>query len=881
MTRTPEELPLSGQKPVDEDVRQELQDHIERRAAELVEGGWTVADARAEAERVFGDIRGVSDECRHITSKARRSRRRGEWLDGVTSDLRFALRLLRRSPTFAFVAIATLALGVGANSAIFSLIDGVLLRPLPYPRGDQLVNVAEQHRKGASHLPYANFVDIRAQSKSFQQLAEFYSSRSTVLGANAPIRATTAFVTGDFFPMLRTTVQLGRLTTAADHQFGAVPVAVISDRFWRDHFAANRDLQSLRLRGEFNMQVVGVAAPGFDFPDGADIWIPLELERQATSRTAHNAAALGRLRDGVTPAAAQQDVSTVLRHIGETAGLDFDAVGARVTSLHADQAGGTRTPLLLLLGASGLLLLTACTNLASTLLARGTARQQELAVRTAIGAGRGRVVRQIFTESLVIAVLGCGAGLVLAEGLLRGMALVAPPELVVMQTARLDLPVVGFTAATALATALLFGFLPGLRISAVDTGQLMRGSRGASSRRGAIWSALVAVQVALAVILLIGSGLLIRSFARVTQVDLGFDPVGVTTFATDLPELNYPDVQQAIRFHDRVLELVRAIPGVQAAGVTLVPPLADEGPSGGIEVEGKPALSPAYPSTGHGIYQLASVGFFQSLGIKIVRGRDFAESDTPTSPPVVIVNQQLAAREWPGEDPIGKRFRESGMDRVAVEPWATVIGVARDVPASSRTSPPGETYYYTYRQLPNRARFLTATVRSILPTAQLERAIRAAIDRVDPNVPAEFGTMPAVVASSVATRRFMVLLLGLFAGVALLLAAVGIYGVVAYSVAQRTREIGIRIALGAAPAAVGRMVQLGAMGVVLAGVAIGVAGALGATRLLRSLLYEVTPTDPLAFGGVIVLLVVTAWLASWAPARRGTRIDPVAAIRAE
>ena len=404
-------MPLSGQKPVDEDVRQELQDHIERRTAELVEGGWSVADARTEAERVFGDIRGVSDECRTITTKARRSHRRGEWLDGVASDLRFAVRLLRRSPTFAFVAIATLALGVGANSAIFSLIDGVLLRPLPYPRGEQLVDVAEQHRKGTSHLPYANFVDIRAQSKSFQQLAEFYTNRSTVLGANAPIRATTAFVSGDFFPMMRATVQLGRLTTAADHQFGAVPVAVISERFWRDHFAANRDLQSLRLRGEFNMQVVGVAAPGFDFPDGADIWIPLELERQATSRTAHNAAALGRLRDGVTPAAAQQEVSAVLRHIGETAGLDFDAVGARVTSLHADQAGSTRTPLLLLLGASGLLLLTACTNLASTLLARGTARQQELAVRTAIGAGRGRVVRQIFTESLVIAVLGCGAGL--------------------------------------------------------------------------------------------------------------------------------------------------------------------------------------------------------------------------------------------------------------------------------------------------------------------------------------------------------------------------------------------------------------------------------------------------------------------------------------
>jgi predicted permease len=881
MPRPDEELPLSPLKPVDEDVRQEIRDHIERRTDDLVAQGWTVDQARAEAIRVFGDVGEVSAECREITSRARRSSRRIERLDGLLHDVRFALRLLRRSPTFAIVAIATLALGVGANSAIFSLINGVILRPLPYSHGEQLVDVAELHRKGWSHLPYANFVDIRAQSRSFQQLAEFYENRSTVLGANVPIRATTAYVTGDFFPMMRAPVELGRLTTTADHQLGAAPVAVISDRFWREHFAGNRDLASLRLRGEFNMQVVGVVAPGFGFPDDADIWVPLELEPQATSRTAHNAAALGRLRDGVTAGAAQQEVSAVLRHVGETAGLDFDAIGARVTSLHADQAGSTRTPLLLLLGASGLLLLTACTNLASTLLARGTARQQELAVRTAIGAGRARVLRQIFTESLVIAVLGCGTGLLLAEGLLRGMALVAPPEVAVMQSARLDLTVVGFTAATALITAVLFGFLPGLRMSDVDTGQLMRGSRGGSARRSAIWSALVAVQVALAVILLIGSGLLIRSFARVMQVELGFDPTHVLTVATDLPEQNYPDVQQAVRFHDRMLALVRAIPGVQAAGVTLVPPLVDEGPSGGIEVEGKPPVSPAYPSTGHGVYQLASVGFFPALGVRIVRGRDFAETDDAASLPVVIVNQQLAEKEWPGEDPIGKRFRESGMDAVTQVTWATVIGVARDVPGSNRTGRPAETYYYSYRQLPNRARFLTAVVRSSLPTAQLERAVRAAIDRVDPNVPAEFGTMPAVVAASVASRRFMVLLLGLFATVALLLAAVGIYGVVAYSVAQRTREIGIRIALGAAPASVGRMVQLRAMLVVLAGIAIGVAGAFAATRLLRSLLYGVTATDPLAFGGVIVLLVVIAWLASWAPARRGTRIDPVVAIRAE
>ena len=523
-----------------------------------------------------------------------------------------------------------------------------------------------------------------------------------------------------------------------------------------------------------------------------------------------------------------------MRHIGETAGLDFDAVGTRVTSLQDDLTGSARKPLLLLLGASCLLLLTACTNLASTLLARGTARGPELAVRTAIGAGRLRLVRQIFTESIVIAVAGCAVGLVLAEGLLRGVAALAPPSLRLVRDVHLDVRVLGFTAAVALITAVLFGFLPALRLTSISSSMLVKGgSRGGSARRGSIWSVLVVSQVALAVVLLIGSGLLLRSFARITNVNLGFNPDHVLTAAIDLPEQNYPQVDRAVQFHDRMLDAVRAIPGVQAAGVTNVLPTDGVGPDGGMEVEGKPALSPAHPGTGYATYRLASTGYFPAMQMRVVQGRDFLESDRASSPLVVIVNRDLADKEWPGESPLGKRMRPSGMD-AELQQWATVVGVVDNVPGWTAIGPSPETYYYSYRQLPVRTRSMTAVVRSSRPTGALIQAVRGAIARVDPQAPVEFRTMSDFVTASVSDRRFMTILLGLFAVIALSLAAVGIYGAVAYSVAQRTREIGIRIALGAVPSSVGWKVQLSAMSTVLVGTAIGVVGALAGTHLLQS-----------------------------------------------
>ena len=880
--RPDEHLPLSGQKPLHEDVRREIEAHLALRADELVAAGWEPGAARAEARRAFGDVDALSSECRHITRRARRTRRRVEMLGALGQDLVFAWRMLRRAPGFAVAAILTLAIGLGANTAIFSVVNGVLLRPLPYDDPERLVDVAELHQRGWGSLAWANFQDVQ-RAHAFEAIAEYGGSRGTVLGADEPVRAMVTPMSRDFFTVLRVRPWIGRLPTPDEHAPGAAPVAVVSHRFWRSHLGADTNLAGKHLRAEFGFDVVGVMPPGFDFPSGTDIWHPLELNAQPPSRTAHNWPAIARLRDGVRPAQAADEAWGILRTAGATAGGDFDATGVRVLPLQELASGSARKPLLLLLGASALLLLAACTNLASNLLARGTARAPELAVRTALGAGRLRIVRQVFTESLLIAGLGCVAGLALAMILLRALIQLSPPGLTLLGEARLDPWVLGFTFATGLVTAVLFGLFPALRISDVDAGTTMReGQRaGGGPGRQRLWSALVAVEVALAVVLLVGSGLMLRSFASVLGVELGFEPRGVLTAEIDLPENAYPDVMRAVDFHARVLEDVRRIPGVTSAAVVNALPLEGERTSGGIQVEGQPQLPVPYPITGYGVYRIMSPGYFATMGMTLLRGRDVTDADIDRQRQVVIINEAMAEQNFRGIDPLGARMRIGGMDGPGVEPWATVVGIVRNVPGAAITQPQRPTYYYSYRQLPYRTRFMTIVVRTAVDPAAVVGQVRAAIVAADPSVPLEFRTMEEQIASSVADRRFTMLVLSTFAAAALLLAAVGIYGVVSYTVAQRTREIGIRIALGAMPASVARMVQGRAMLMVGVGIVLGVAGALALTRVMRSLLFEISPGDPLTFGAVILVLAAAGWLASWLPARRGTRVDPMLAIRNE
>ncbi len=881
--RPDDPLPLSRQKPVDEDVRLEIAQHIELRTEELVGKGWTAEAAREEAIRAFGDVAGVTDECREITVRARRSQRRHEWFGALMHDVKFAFRILARSPAFAIGAILTLALGIGANTAIFSIVNGVLIRPLPYEQPELLVDILEATDNGGSaDVPWANFQDWRAQSHSFDGMASYGSGVGTLLGADAPSRIRSASVSQDFFKVMRVQPAIGRLPAPDEFRRGAPPVAVVSYRFWKDRLGGARDFADRRLRADFDFQVVGVLPQGFDFPEESDLWYPLELHENASSRTAHNWSVVARLKPGITAADADRELDALTGPMRAQYLPDFDAVGGTVAPLQETQAGPLKQPLMLLLGASALLLLAACTNLASSMLVRGAARGHELAIRAAIGAGRARLVRQVFTEALLIAGLGCLAGLGVAYLLRQVLLALAPPGMAPANAPPFDWRVLGFSVLLTIFTALLFGLLPAMRMSSVRPSHAMReGTRHTGSRKSRrLWSTLVAVEVALAVTLLCGSGLLLRSFAAVTSIDPGFRADGVLTALLDLPESSYPSVEQAVAFHDRLLAALPGIPGVVAAGVTNRLPLEGNNPSGGIQVEGKPEL-PMGGITGFAVYRTASPGYFDAMGMHLLSGRMLTDRDRADAPQVVVVSKSLADREWPGADPLGKRLRVVGMDGGPVASYASVVGVVADIPHGAITGVRREAYWSPYSQLPARTRTMNLVVRTSGNPASVAPAVANLVHEIDPQVPLEFRTMNERLATSIAERRFTMVVLAAFAVVALLLAGIGIYGVVSYTVAQRRREIGIRIALGAEPSRVQWMVQGGAMLVIGIGVVIGGIGALAGTRLMRALLYGVEPGDPVTFVVAVVILAIVGLLASWIPARRSAGIDPAVAIRAE
>ncbi|HEX9580051.1 MAG TPA: ABC transporter permease [Gemmatimonadales bacterium] len=879
-----DELPLSPERPVERDVRDELAFHLEARKAELVAAGWEPEAARREAERAFGDVTRVEEECREITARTRRARRRADTVYAFGQDLLFAARLLRKSPGFATVAISTLALGIGANTAIFSVVNGVLLRPMPYQDADRIVTVRETHQNGWGDPPWANFVDLREQNRSFEAMASHGSAVITVLGADQVARVRAGAVSQDFFRVFGVRPARGRLPSAEEHREGALPVAVVSDAFWRGYMGGRTDVDQVVLRASHSYQVIGVLPPGFNYPAGADVWVPLELDRQPPSRTAHNWAAVGKLREGVRPEQAERELGGLLTRLGQIYAADFDATGAWVITLQEQLTGSMERPLYLLLGAAGLLLIAACTNLASTLLARGTARQGELAVRSALGAGRERLVRQLFAESVLLAALSAVAGVVVALALQRALLAMAPADLPGLEAVSLDGWVLAFTALTAVATAVLFGLLPAVRVSTADPSAALReGARaGSGPARQRIWSVLIATEVALAVVLLAGSGLLMRSFWRTLRVDPGFATRGVLTVGVNLPVLTYDTYEKAVGFHHRALAVLAGIPGVERVGMVNVLPLGGTNPNGLTEVEGRPISRENFADAVPAVYRIASADYFAAMGIRLIRGRTFEDRDGPDAPHVVVVSQTYAAQAWPGEDPIGKRMRPAGMDPPPLEPFATVVGVVGDARARSLTDDaPRPTYFYSYRQRPYRTRSMTVALRIAGPPAAISGTVRDALRGVDPNVPVDFRTMEERVAGTLADERFTVAVLGTFAAFALVLAAVGIYGVVSYAAARRTREMGIRMALGAPAPAVRWLMQQRVLGAVAIGGALGLVASLALSRALSSLLYQVRATDPLTILAVVVALGPAAWLASWFPARRGTRVDPMIAIRAE
>ena len=880
--RDDDDLPLSKVPPVHEDVRREVEFHLEQRAAELEAGGMSRDSAQRAAREAFGDREGVEEACRAIERRRRATRRRARQLDDLRADLSLGLRMLRKSPAFTAAAVVTLALGIGATSAIFSIVDQVLLRPLAFEAPERLVSVNERHEQGWGNVTWSNVLDLQREARSFSSLASYGDAPTTVLGTGTPLRVRAAAVSRDYFRVFPTRAAIGRLPLPDEHRLGAPPVAVVSHAFWRDRLGAPSSLDGVRLRMRLEHDVVGVLPPDFDFPGGTHIWLPLELYEQSMSRTSHNYEVVGRLAQGVDAAAAEREGTTLVERMAAAYAPDFDATGLIVTPLQESLTANARTPLLLLLGASVFVLLAACTNLASAMLARGAARQTEIAMRTALGATRGRIVRQLLTESAVLSMLGLAVGLALAWALLRMHGSFAPEALRQWEV-RLDGRVLAFSAACALCTTLLFGLLPALRLSSSSPSRMLRGGtrESANPGRALVWRALVAAEVAFAAALLAGSALLIRSFGNVLESRLGFDPAPATIANVNLPSINYGDSSSAVdAFHARVLERLRASPEVEAAGFVNVAPLRLHGMSGAMMVESK-APGPRGDFNGHAVYRVVGGDYFGAAGIALVRGRTFGPADDRRAQPVVVVSAELARREWPGEDPIGKRLRPAGMDGPEVG-WFTVVGVVDDVQTRSRTAPFSEVYYFDGRQRPHhRSRSVTYVVRAVREGVSLDALIRRSIAAVDPEVPADIRPMTSLVNGAVADRAFTVLVLGAFAGIALLLAVVGIYAVVSYSVEQRRREIGVRVALGATPGRIWRLILGGAATAVAPGLILGAVLAFIDARALAALVYGISPLDPVALGGAFAVLAMAALASALAPAARATRVSPMRAIQSD
>lgn len=881
-SRSDEDLPMSGVPSVDDDVKRELDFHVERRVAELIELGRTPAEARAEATEYFGDRSTVEAECREIESRRRTVKRRARLWSDLRQDAKMGVALLRKRPGFTAMAMATLAVGIGATTAMFSLVYQVLLRPLPYAEPEQLVDVLELHDKGGwGNIPYANFLDLVRDARLFTALAAHGASMETVLGADTPLRVTAATITRDFFKVFPVTPVLGRLPLAEEHALGAAPVAVVSYTFWRDHLGAPRSLNGVRIRLGFDHEVVGVLPQGFGFPGEAHVWTPLELWRQSMSRTSHNREVTGRLRPGVDAVAAQAEVDQLLSRYAQQYAGDFDATGSRVTSLQAELTQGSIRPLYLLLGAAGLVLLTACCNLAGAMLARGTSRASELAVRTALGATRARIVRQLLAEAAVLAVAGGVIGVALGYVILRVVSAAFPVPLGSVQV-QMEAPVLGFAALIVMATVLLFGLIPAVRLSAGQhTASRLRDGQRSTVDRGRIgaWRVLVAGEVALAVTLLVGASLLMQSLRNVLANDLGFDPDGVMMAEVSLPSSLYAgDSPDVAAFHVRVAEAMARVPGADAAGFANVLPLNGSGPNGAMIVEGKP-MNASGEYNGSAVYRVVGGEFFKAAGTAVLRGRTFSSSDDALAPPVVVVNEEMARLQWPNEDPIGKRVRPYGMDG-REEPWATVIGVVANVRSNSPTDRARETYYFDHRQRPAyRTQDVTWLLRSELAPAIAAKAMRDAISTADARVPVETRVMNTMLSGAVADRQFIVQLLTAFAAVALLLSVLGIFAVVSYSVLQRASEMGIRLALGSTPDRLRLLVVRDALLMVLPGLLLGAGMAMALGGAVRSLVYGVDAIDPLSIMAAVLALALATLAASYAPARRASGTNPMQVIR--
>ena len=822
-------------------------------------------------------------------------------------DLRFGIRTLAKNPGFAVVAILTLALGIGASTAIFSVVDAVLLRPLPYPNPQKIVTVNEQEGGGHhAHLADPNFLDFRAQNHTLAGLAAFASGPESVSGGSEPMRMNVGLVSQDFFKVMGVEPVRGRTFAPDELVSHGAPAMIVSYSYWQRFLGGADDLSHVRLSMDgMAYPVIGVMPSGFDFPAGVSAWVAAERYGWSTSRTAHNGEGIGRLRAGVTVEQARADLDTIARRIhaqyGKTENPNYFLTGAIVTPLADEIVGPVSRTLLALFGAVILLFLVACANVAGLLLARTSARRKELAVRAALGAGRGRLVQQLLAESLALAIAGGVLGILLATWTTNLLPAILPGDFPRQQGIGVNGIVLWFTLAATLIVAVGLGLFTALRAARVDLNDaLSAGSRGYSSGSQRARSALVIGEIAATLMLLVGAGLFGRSFLRLISVHSGFSEQNllVLKFSIPLSEaaqtfgMKGAEIVRQTQFLNDALARVRAIPGVQSAGVTgdLPLPGVNEFPNGlFLILNGQPAPTNTEQwrrfvlnkkQTGIADYGVAGGDFFRAAGIPLVRGRFFNAQDGPDAPNVALISQTLAREKWPNQNPLGQQLFFGNMDGI-MKPL-TVVGVVGDVRAEGLDKPPSPVIYVDYRQRGLGVNSSPAIVlRTVLPASAIVPSARAIFHQLDPNIPVEFTTFAEALGGWTAEKRFLLLLAGVFAGAALLLAAVGIYGLVANSVTRRTQEIGIRLALGAQRGDVLRLIVGESARLAAAGLVIGVALSLAATQLISSLLYGVKATDPLTFLVVAVILSVVALLASYIPARRAMRLDPMIALRYE
>ncbi len=796
-------------------------------------------------------------------------------MHNFVQDLRYAIRMMAKRPGFTLIAALTLALGIGANTAIFSAVNAVLLKPLPFPESRQLVDLSETFKNGFGSVSVPTYEDWKNQNTVFAGISAYSFTSFNLEGGDTPQRIPGINVAANYFDVLGVKPTLGRTFLPGEDVAGRENVVVIGDELWRRNFAADPAIinRTIPLNGQ-KYTVVGVMPPELSsLYRTVQMWSPLVFpEKDRLARGDHKYLVIGRIKSGVTLAQAREQMNTIAQRLEEQY---KNGRGIRLTQIEELWVANVRSALLMMMVAVGFVLLIACTNVANLLLARATVRRREISIRIALGAGRGRLIQQFLTEGLLLSILGAVMGIGLAWWSMSALGKIAFPFLPRSQEIRIDSRVLLFTLLVSILTSIVFGLIPSLQAGKTDVQETLKeggNTMSAGSVGGWLRPALVIVEVAAAVVLLIGAGLMIRSILRIREVEPGLKPQNLLTAKISLPREKYKDAEAAIRFHQQVLERVSNLPGVESAGLTSHLPIEERGFNGNISVEGK-----TYPPNESPLVEFRAVNedYFQASGIPLLRGRVFSKAEHDDTQPVIVINDAMAKQIWPGEDPIGKRVMD--------ETKATVIGVVGNVKNYGLLQKPVPEMYvpYTVKDFwPDMRWNMRLLVRSTLDNTSLVSAVRREVQAVDPAQPI-YGvqTMNVVIENTVRDKSLNTTLLTVFAGVSLLLAVIGVYGVMSYTVAQHTREIGIRMALGAQPRTILKLVIGRGLVLVSVGAGIGVLASFALTRFIENMLFGVTPTDPLTFVAIVALLGLVALLACLIPAQRAMRVDPIVVLR--